>query len=68
MIEEILIEQQNKMLGALDGSNKRRKYGHDYNILKAIIKHCKDAILVKNIVEDLEDNFLKDKVKIWMAL
>lgn len=62
-IEDLVIEQQNKIFGKYSGGDK---YGHDYNILKAIMERHKDKVLVKSLVEDLEDKTLKSKVESWM--
>ncbi len=42
------------------------KYGHDYNILKAIIEHRNDKRLVNNLVKSLRDKILMGKVRMWM--
>lgn len=54
-IVKLIIEQQKKMLSEYNGG---LKYGHDYNILKAILEHIKDERLVENLIDSLEDKSL----------
>ena len=63
-IEEIVVEQLSKMNDVWHGGEL---YGRDYNRVKAILEHHKDRVLVRDIVETIEDETLKEKVKIWMT-
>jgi len=63
-IEELISEQRIKMDGEWNGGFK---YGHDFNILKSIIKYHTDNVLIASLVEDFRDESLKNKVKLWMA-
>lgn len=59
----LVSEQMDKIHGEYNGGFK---YGHDYNILMAIIGYCYDKCLVKNLVKSLKDKVLRNKVKAWM--
>lgn len=63
-IEDIFIEQQDKICDEFNGGNK---YGHDYNIIKAILKHHKNKGLVLSLVESIKDKDLASKVRTWMS-
>ena len=63
-IEVIVAELQNKICDELNGGNK---YGHDFNIIKAISKHHEDKVLVRDLVESINDKELASKVRIWMS-
>ena len=62
-IEDLIIEWQNKVIDVWKGGYK---YGQDFNILRAIMEHRKDKVLVKNLTESIEDKTLKGKVESWM--
>lgn len=61
-IEDLVIEQQDKV--SILGGGER--YGHDFNILKSIMKYHEDKVLVCNLVDSLEDAELANKVRLWM--
>ena len=63
-IEDLLIGQQNKLLREYNGGFK---YGHDFNILRAIIRHHENAPLVKSLAEGIKDKILAIKVQKWIS-
>ena len=62
-IEEIVSDQLTKTYSVWNGGYL---YGRDYNRVKVIMFHHGDKVLVKDIVETIEDETLKSKVKSWM--
>jgi len=63
-IEDIVIDWLNeKIIGVWNGGVW---YGRDYNRIKTILEHHEDKVLVRNIMESIEDETLKSKVKSWM--
>ena len=65
-IIKLLTEQLAKVNGIYRGRLGGFKYGHDYNILKAVVEHCSDKVLVENLVQSLDDTVLMGKVRLWM--
>lgn len=63
-IMDIMKEQMDKMHSSLSAGFE---YGHDYNILKAIVEYCHDEHLVENLVRSLKDKLLVNKVRSWMG-
>ncbi len=62
-LETLVIEQQNRVYGEWNGG---RKYGKDYNRLKAIMNHRTDKVLVREIAKEIEDDILSNKVQSWI--
>ncbi len=56
--------QLDKIHGTYNGG---LRYGHDYNILKAIVEYHNDKCLVENLVKSLRDRTLMGKVRVWMG-
>ena len=59
-IADLVIEQQNKIFNEYRGGFK---YGHDFNILKAILDHLKNERLVENLVKGIRSEELREKTK-----
>lgn len=63
-IINLVIEWQDKIHGQYRGGFK---YGHDYNILRAMVDYHNDKGLVLDLVKSIKDKTLASKIKLWMA-